>query len=135
MTPKKQIVSAANIRRIFGAATATPKRTVGSIAAVGGVVSLAGFHLKFLSPEQIGVAAAILAGGITVWKALVIEEKTVVIEKLVDGRYGDVLSRLAEMSAKLADRTGLPADRQAADAARAQSDAQVARVTAVEAKK
>jgi hypothetical protein len=120
----------------------TSKRVIAGTAALGGVAAVASVHLRLLSPEQIGVAAAMIAGGITVLTSAVAAMKSVSTDKkvdnisvLVDGRYGEVLRELADVRGILAQRSGSEKDIERAVSARAESDAQVARVTAVEAKK
>ena len=111
------------------------KRIIGMAAVAGGLGSVASIHLGFATPEQIGMAAAVVAGGITVFTSWVAAQKSIetvkkvdVVTLLVDGRYGDVLRELADVRAMLAEKTGTQNDQTRADSARHDSNLQDARV-------
>ena len=114
------------------------KRVIGMAAVAGGMGSLTAVHLGFATPEQIGLAAAVVAGGITVFTSWVAATKSISTDRkvdnvtlLVDGRYGDVLRELADVRAMLAAQTGTQNDQTRADSARHDSNLQDARVNEV----
>lgn len=117
----------------------SPKRIITATATLGGIAAVASVHLKLLTPEQIGVAAAVIAGGITVFTSWVAASKSIstdrkvdVVTMLVDGRYSDVLRELAHVRKILAERSGSTYDIERAKDAQVKADDQAARVVSAE---
>ena len=111
------------------------KRVIGIMAATGGVGALASVHLGLATPEQIGMAAAVVAGAITVFTSWVAASKSISTDRkvdnvtvLVDGRYSDVLRELADVREMLAEQSGTRNDQTRADVARHASNMQDAKV-------
>jgi len=119
----------------------SPRRTISLAAAIGGAIAVAAVHMKLLTAEQVGVAAAITAGGITVFTSWVAAMKSVSTDRkvdnitvLVDGRYGEVLRELADVRGLLAKRSGTQHDIARAASALQDADAQDEKVARVEGK-
>jgi hypothetical protein len=110
-------------------------RAIIGTGALGGGGAVLASTLGLATPEQIGVGAAIIAGGVTVLASVVAALKSLSTDKkvdnitvLVDGRYSEVLSEIATLTDVIANASGLPGDRLKADAAKLRADSQSARV-------
>jgi hypothetical protein len=117
------------------------RQVISTTAGLAGLSAVAAVHFRLATPEQIGMAAAVVAGGITVFTSWVAAQKSISTDKkvdnitiLVDGRYGDVLRELSDVRGILAQRSGAPHDIARAASALAEADDQDAKVARVETK-